>query len=306
MKIGAELKIAVTGTDTFRYISVSPGDNKVTMVQTELGARAPDDHEVSTDYTCHVWTKDTNQLLICTAEGDMLLCNHGGEFIRYIPDSGNCIAPNRIDSITAYSRGVIAAGEDGLIWAFEGSTSDEAPYRLQQDPIDSKKRDESVCKYIETENINIVSLILNNTEDTLYYIDRQNQLLKYAIQLDGTDIETEKSSYVSSPFHKQEITGMDICLRKQLVATCSKRFINIWNYADRRLDIQYMCPPGDELKAIALHPSGFHLVVAIGDNIKFFNILSETIAEYPPSFQLKSCQEIKFSHGGHLFACAVG
>jgi WD40 repeat protein len=67
-----------------------------------------------------------------------------------------------------------------------------------------------------------------------------------------------------------------------------------------------MCPPGDELKAIALHPSGFHLVVAIGDNIKFFNILSETIAEYPPSFQLKSCQEIKFSHGGHLFACAVG
>jgi len=194
MKIGAELKVAVTGTDTFRYLSITPGDHKISMISSELGARdGRDDHEVSTDYTCHVWTKDTNQLLVCTAAGDMLLCNHGGEFIRYIPDSGMNIMRHRIDSITAYSRGVIAAGEHGLIWAFEGSTSDEAPYKLQQDPIDSKKRDDSVCKYIETENINIVSVILNNTEDTLYYIDRQNQLLKYAIQLDGTDIETEKS-----------------------------------------------------------------------------------------------------------------
>ena len=174
MKIGAELKIAVTGPNTFRYISVTSGDHKISMIQNDLYARAPDDHDVSTDYTCHVWTKDTNQLLVCTAEGDMLLCNHGGEFIRYIPDSGNHISPNRIDSVTAYSRGIIAAGENGFIWALEGSTSEEAPYKLQQEPISSLDRDKSVCKFVDEENINIVSLVLNNTEDTLYYIDRHN------------------------------------------------------------------------------------------------------------------------------------
>ena len=35
------------------------------------------------------------------------------------------------------------------------------------------------------------------------------------------------------------------------------------------------------------------------------NVLSNMIVEFN-SFVLKQCQEIKFSHGGHLFACSVG
>ena len=51
---------------------------------------------------------------------------------------------------------------------------------------------------IDHDNLNIVSCVLNNTEDVFYYIDRSNQLLKYNIQLDGTDIESTKSEYVHS------------------------------------------------------------------------------------------------------------
>ena len=103
--------------------------------------------------------------------------------------------------------------------------------------ICSENRDKSVCDNIDPDNLNIVSVVLNQTEDVLYYVDRSNQLLKYNIQLDGTDIESTRSEYVHSPFHSLEITGMDICLRKQLIVTCSKRFINVWNYAERRLEI---------------------------------------------------------------------
>ena len=104
-----------------------------------------------------------------------------------------------------------------------------------------------------------------------------------------------------------EITGMDICLRKQLIVTCSKRLINVWNYAERKLEIQFMCSAGDEPGAVAFHPSGFHLVVAIGDNIKMMNVLSSSIQTVDSfTFPLKMCKEIKFSHGGHLFACAFG
>ena len=35
------------------------------------------------------------------------------------------------------------------------------------------------------------------------------------------------------------------------------------------------------------------------------NVLANKIDEYH-SFVLKNCYEIKFSHGGHLFACSVG
>lgn len=36
------------------------------------------------------------------------------------------------------------------------------------------------------------------------------------------------------------------------------------------------------------------------------NVLSNSIKDYSPTLQLKSCREIRFSNGGHLFACAVG
>ena len=114
----------------------------------------------------------------------------------------------------------------------------------------------------------------------IYFIDRSNQLLKYPIQLDGTDIETTKTEYVVSPFHIGEITGMDICLRKQLIVTCSRRFINIWNYAERKLEISHSVPSGDEPQAVAFHPSGFHIVVAIGDNVQLMNVLSTSIKTY--------------------------
>jgi hypothetical protein len=60
----------------------------------------------------------------------------------------------------------------------------------------------------------ITSCVLNSTEDVLYFVDRNNQLLKLNIALDGTDVESTMSEYVICPFHFEEITGMDICLRK--------------------------------------------------------------------------------------------
>ena len=87
---------------------------------------------------------------------------------------------------------------------------------------------------------------MNSTEDVLYYIDRNNQLLKVNLALDGTDVESTRSEYVHGPFHHEEITGMDICLRKQLIVTCSRRYINIWNYAERKLEISHSVPSGDE------------------------------------------------------------
>jgi len=51
-------------------------------------------------------------------------------------------------------------------------------------------------------------------DDCLFYVDEHNQLLKVALALDGTDVESTNSEYVHGPFHQNSITGMDICLRK--------------------------------------------------------------------------------------------
>lgn len=75
---------------------------------------------------------------------------------------------------------------------------------------------------------------------------------------------------------------MDICLRKQLIVTTSNRFINIWNYATKNLEISHQCQASEEAQAVAFHPSGFHIVVAFTDKIQFMNVLSQGIKEYSP------------------------
>ena len=64
-------------------------------------------------------------------------------------------------------------------------------------------------------------------------------------------------------------------------------------------------PPGEEATAVAFHPSGFHILAAIGDKVMFMNVLSNSISEYH-NVILKNCREIRFSNGGHMFAAGVG
>jgi WD40 repeat protein len=55
---------------------------------------------------------------------------------------------------------------------------------------------------------------------------------------------------------------MDTCIRKQLIVTCSKdKTIRIWNYNTKNLEISQVV--NEEALAVAMHPSGFHLVVAL-------------------------------------------
>jgi len=95
---------------------------------------------------------------------------------------------------------------------------------------------------------------------------------------------------------------MDVCIRKQLIVTCSKdRTVKIWNYVTKTLELSYALT--EDSYAVAFHPSGFHIVVATGDKILLMNVLSKSLHPFK-NFQMKGCHEVKFSHGGHLFAAA--
>ena len=98
---------------------------------------------------------------------------------------------------------------------------------------------------------------------------------------------------------------MDICLRKQLVVTCSASYICIWNWAERRFEMAFKTEFGAQATAVAFHPSGFHVLAAVGDKVMMMNVLSNTLHEHN-SEPVKNCREIRFSHGGHYFAVGVG
>ena len=81
--------------------------------------------------------------------------------------------------------------------------------------------------------------------------------------------------------------------------------IRIWNYATRTLEI-VSGVLSDETLAVAFHPSGFHVICSLVDKISIYNVLGQEFSSQPRTLQIKACKEIKFSNGGHLFACAYG
>jgi WD40 repeat protein len=97
---------------------------------------------------------------------------------------------------------------------------------------------------------------------------------------------------------------MDVCLKKQIVATCSSdRTVRVWNYSAKdELIPDITMPFEEEAFSVAIHPSGFHMVVGFNDCIRMLNILQEELQEYC-KIPIPGSREIKFSHGGHLFAC---
>lgn len=101
-------------------------------------------------------------------------------------------------------------------------------------------------------------------------------------------------------FHAREITGLDICIRKQLVATCSTdKTVRIWNYHTRTLEINEQFP--EEAYSVAFHPSGFHLIVGFADKLRLMNVFLNRLKPFK-EIPIKICREVQFSHGGHLFA----
>ena len=69
---------------------------------------------------------------------------------------------------------------------------------------------------------------------------------------------------------------MDTCIRKQLMVTCSKdKTVRVWNYNTKTLEICHGA--NEEALAVAMHPSGFHIIVALQDKIQLMNILSKTL-----------------------------
>lgn len=70
------------------------------------------------------------------------------------------------------------------------------------------------------------------------------------------------------------------------------------------IEIKHQLTAGQEAQAVAFHPSGFHIVLATGEKVMLMNVLSNCIKEYPPTIPIKAVNEIRFSPGGHIFACA--
>jgi len=97
---------------------------------------------------------------------------------------------------------------------------------------------------------------------------------------------------LKSIFLIQKITGLDVCIRKALVATCSlDKTVKVWNYSEYTSSIS--AEYDEEALALAFHPSGFHLVVAFNDKIRLLNIFDEHLVTYKEINNIKVNKFVK-------------
>lgn len=267
--------VCVTGQGVLRFLHLEQADVK--FIPFGMGKREPQ------NYTCHTWIDD--RILIGTDTGDILVFENA-EFrgvLESSPADGKAV-----ECIAAYSKGFVCGGDDGLLYVFE--RDDKTIYR------------QSKSYQISGTTAKITSAVISPSEESVCCSLETSQA--YLLGLSSTDLLKEEMTFepVGSLFHHLQITGLDVCVRKPLVATCgTDKTVRIWNYLSRSLELQRSFP--ETPLSLAFHPSGFHLLVGFSDSLKLLHLLLDELKLYK-EFSIKNCKECVFSNGGQYFAVA--
>ncbi|KAL6489815.1 hypothetical protein MHYP_G00001600 [Metynnis hypsauchen] len=208
----------------------------------------------------------------------------------------------RVTAITAYSKGFACSAGPGTVCIFE-KTEEKDNYRRTREikiPPDPCSNEPS-----QAEQQEITTLCISPSEETLATSTDRGQL--YHITLSSAEMskgEQAQFEFLSHSFHSSVITGLSICMRKPLIATCSlDHSVRIWNFETNALELYKEFQ--EESYSVALHPSGLFILVGFSDKIRLMNLLTDDIRTFK-EFTVRGCRECAFSHGGHMFAAVNG
>ncbi|KAA6360837.1 MAG: putative flagellar associated protein, partial [Streblomastix strix] len=192
--------------------------------------------------------------------------------------------------------GFIVGGENGKFSIFENSADQAEVYRIRhalQIP-----RDQKITALSVSPNNQQLAAVIGHAHICIVNLG----ILETVAE---KDMENTIYNFVSGGFHFGAITGLSIAQRKPIAATCGvDQWVRIWNFLDMSCELAVHFD--SETRSISLHPSGFHAILSCGDRVKLLNIMPHTLdvlREFPFP-QQSGCQEVLFSRGGHLFACA--
>ncbi|XP_032633573.1 cilia- and flagella-associated protein 57 isoform X1 [Chelonoidis abingdonii] len=280
----------MVGTDTGKLFLFESGDLRW---ETSIECKEPPS-EVEKDELAH---ESESLIEFPTASSPDLssemLCEAVGQQQASLP---------QISAIAGYSKGFACSAGPGVVLLFE-KTEEKEGYRENREiriPQDQRSSDPN-----QSDKQDVMCMCFSPSEETLLISTSKNQL--YIFTMSSTEIikgEPAHFEYLNFPLHSAAITGLDTCIRKPLVATCSlDRSVRIWNYETNTLDLykEYQ----EEAYAVSLHPTGLYVLVGFSDKLRLMNLLIDDIRTFK-DFTVRGCRECTFSNGGHLFAAVNG
>jgi hypothetical protein len=220
---------------------------------------------------------DDERLLACAASGEVSLFE-AGELRQVLANLHPGSAPLR--AIVPFARGFIVAGDRGLLSLHE-RTEDNAFVPLKTFTCQGAlaRIVGNLTPGTERRPDAITSISLSPSEDVLYCTSGDCQVSAFPLKdvdILRADSAEDHFAPLGGGFHQGAVTGMDICTRKPMIATCSTdHTVRVWNYAERTcLQARTFV---EEPLSVAFHPSGYHLAVGFGDKLRFFNLLVDDL-----------------------------
>mmetsp|Transcript_36831 Transcript_36831/g.108610 ORF Transcript_36831/g.108610 Transcript_36831/m.108610 type:complete len:1386 (-) Transcript_36831:299-4456(-) len=275
--------VSVVGSGIFKMFKAAEGSLK--LLNVALGKRDP------ATITSQCWVPSDGsdakeRLLLGTADGEVMLLE--GTDARSVFSAENGLA---VVSLVCYSKGFVVGQEDGVVTIFE--KDEKEVYRRTR------------AFTIENNPCKVKYLAVSPSEEFLLCSLENNQL--YTLMLSNQEImKADEMNFdvMGTSNHQGPITGMDICIRKPLVATVSTdRSVRLWNYVDRTCELVKHFP--DEIYSVAIHPTGLQVLVGFADKLRLMTVLMEELKTVK-EIGIKGCRECSFSTGGEYFAAVNG
>ncbi|KAF4650995.1 WD repeat domain 65 [Perkinsus olseni] len=331
--------VSVIGEGTFKLYRIGDGLMKPLPVQPANKNR--ESENTNFNFTCQAWLAE-GSLLIGSEKGELFLYESNGEFKGTVStgpgEHRSCLCAvatakgfvlGGVDStMRVYERsldskeGHLLSREFRLdmtssVVAEKGEASPEADRRgtSREGTEAAKEAIARANRYVHCISLspNGENIVAGVSDGQIYsvYLSAEEENEKPRGDEEGAEEVTDAQEpqgkrlleYLSTPLHTGPITGLSVCVRRPLVATCGvDKNVVVWNYIDRTCEVSKKFE--EEVLSVAIHPNGFGLIVAFADRIRLMNLLMDDIQPYK-DLLVRNCREVKYSNGGHLLAVAI-
>jgi len=272
----------LTGKNTFLFLHGETkvnGKEELLTISTALNEIKAKDEELpihSHNYITHCWTIE-GMLIIATDKGELLVLDSSGYLV------GMKKIDRKIECMTRYKFGLIVVCKGPTIFTLS----------IDRIILQSIVEEDKQFMFGEITD-SITNIAVNPVNDKiLICITNTSQILK-------VEANKEPRTLICD-FHSKSIRGMDVCVRKPLVVTCSNdNSIKIWNYIERRMEITFKHPDVQPI-SVAFHPSSLYLVVGCITKLYIMNVGLTTL-KIAQEIGIKQFKDVAFSHSGRYLA----
>jgi WD40 repeat protein len=286
------LHIVVSGNGIFRFYRYVDS-----LLKPSPGGPGKNQTTGANNYTTHSWVTD-DRIVLANDKGDLFYLQDN-EFQGQLACSPG--DDQAIMSIEPTSRGFVCGAKHGHVHIFEAADDKDVYRKVKTVTLENNKDlPEEIAK-----DATINAFALTHGEDTLAVATSTRQIYGLKFTHEWARGEVPVFSSICQPAHALAITGLDTCVRKPLVATCSlDHTVRIWNIQDHTVEIiKHFPKQGDSTapQQVALHPSGLHILVCFQDKVRFLNLHGESMNEFRV-FSIRQSTDVRFSIGGQYFA----